>query len=86
MVEGIKGGYIGTTPKRGRILTIFGREMCYHIQLQNTKLQQIRLKNALKNPKIPKIGVPLYEGYPKKWTYIYYFLWRDLIPNKNSKY
>ena len=31
-------------------------------------------------------GVPLYGGYPKKLTYIYNFLWRDLVPIKNSKY
>ena len=55
---------MGTTPKRGRILIIFGREICYHIQ--NTKLQQIRLKNALKNPKIPKIGGTLIWGLSEK--------------------
>ena len=57
---------MGTTPKWGRILIIFGREIWYHIRLQNTNLQQIRLNNAFKNPKIPKIGGTLIWGLSEK--------------------
>ena len=79
---------MGTTPKRGRILIIFGREICYHIRLQNTKLQQIRLKNALKNPKIPKIGGYPYMGANRKNGPLYIIFCREiwyLLRTQNTK-
>ena len=51
--------YKGTIRKNGPIFINYRREICYSIRTQSTKFQQIRLKKALMNLKIPKIG-----GYP----------------------
>ena len=48
--------YMGTIRKNGPIFIIFSGDICYPIRTQSTKFQRIRLKNTLKNLKIPKIG------------------------------
>ena len=68
---------MGAIRKNGPIFIIFCEEIWDLLRTQNTKLQLIRRKNT-KNTE-----VPLYGGYQKKWTHIYNFLFRHLVPNEN---
>ena len=58
--------YMGAIRTNGPILIIFCGEICCAIRTQSTKFQRIRMKNALKNPKIPKIVGTLIWGLAEK--------------------
>ena len=77
---------MGATRKSGPIFIIFCGDIKYPIRTQCTKFQRIRLKNAPKNPKIPKIGGYCYMGAMPKRGPIYPIFELDLPADKRRLY